>query len=734
MSEDKNLQSEEEKNPISEAENKVTNPVTPAEAANSAADPTEEVEKNNASEDASYPDSPIEGDSIEDVNAEGNEGVDEDVEILEASTVKTPPDESEDVTQQVNSPEQPDQKANETATSSVENSHQNDAEKVSEEAEVENQDNEPISKDTLEVEDEIEEEPSHDEDEVLPDYTLYSREQLVVAVEELTQQDTFKRSSKIIEIIEPLFKTMEDEKRNVALTKYIEEGGEEDSFEFRHDELFNRFDASQRLIRDRRAAFHKEKEAAKERNLAKKEELLEQLRELVDGENASTDIKPIKEIQEAWKAVGPVPNQHNRTLWANYNALLDRFYNNRHILFELKELDRKKNYAAKLELCEKAETLDKTENIKDAIIQLNELHEEYKKIGAVPREVQEELWQRFKSASDIIYKKRKEYLDSLKGELKENLVLKEKLIEELKSFTNFDSDRINDWNAKTKEILAVQKKWDAIGGVPREKAKEINKGFWSNFKKFFSNKNEFFKKLEGLRKVNLEKKEELVKQAEAFAESQDWESTAEKIKALQREWKSIGPVPEKQRNLIYAQFKEACDTFFNNKRSNANQAEAEFLENQKGKEAIIEKLIQLAGGNETSEEELLATASEYHSFGFVPRNSMKTLEQKFANALETYVATLGLDDSDAETLMIKAEMAGGGKSGASDKKLQKKESTLRRKINELEDNIALLNNNLAFFANSKTADKLKGEFDQKIETAEEELRKLKKQLRILRNL
>jgi hypothetical protein len=162
---------------------------------------------------------------------------------------------------------------------------------------------------------------------------------------------------------------MEDERKALALAKYKEEGGEADDFEFRHDEDYNRFDASLTLIRDRKANFYKEREASKAKNLEKKEALLEQLRDLVDGEHATTNINPIKKLQEEWKAIGPVPAQHNKTLWANYNALLDRFFNNRHILFELKELDRKKNYKAKLELCEKAEALDTYDNIKDAVIE-----------------------------------------------------------------------------------------------------------------------------------------------------------------------------------------------------------------------------------------------------------------------------------------------------------------------------------------------------------------------------
>lgn len=590
------------------------------------------------------------------------------------------------------------------------------------------------TEDDLHSEDDESDDEEEDHEEELPDYSEFNREQLVEVIEELSHQTTFKRSDRILAEIVPLFEEKEQQLREEALNKYVADGGEEDTFEFRHDELFNRFDASHRLIKDRKHSYFKEKEEARNRNLAKKQELLDQLRELVDGEEATTSIKPIKDIQEAWKQVGPVPGQHNKTLWANYNALLDRFFNNRHILFELKELDRKKNLEAKTELCEKAEALDKMTNIKDAVIQLNELHEEYKHIGPVPKEVQEELWQRFKSASDKIYRKRKDYLEDLKGELKENLEKKEALVKELEPFTTFNSDRINNWNSKTKEILAIQKKWDAIGGVPREKAKEINRGFWGSFKKFFANKNEFFKTLEGQRKENLDKKIELVKEAEELVQSQDWEQTAEKLKQLQRRWKDIGPVPEKKRNEVYEKFKAACDAFFTNKRAHQNKAEAKFVDNQKAKEAIINTINEKAKAGDGSEDELMELVEQFNTFGFVPRNAIKTIESQFSEALEAYAASLGLDENEAESLVIRAEMTGLQTGPGGNRRLNKKEGALRRQISELEDNIALWRNNLTFFANSKTADKLKTEFDQKIDAAVEEVRELKKQLRILRSL
>ena len=364
---------------------------------------------------------------------------------------------------------------------------------------------------------------------------------------------------------------------------------------------------------------------------------------------------------------------------------------------------------------------------------MNELHEEYKRIGAVPREVQETLWQRFKAASDKIYKKRKSRLDSLKGEFEENAKKKRVLAEELKPFIDFDSDRISEWNTKTKEIQSIQKRWDAIGGVPREQAKQINKLFWATFKKFFANKNQFFKRLESLRKENLEKKEELVNQAIALSESENLDATAEKLKGLQRQWKEIGPVPEKFRNDVYSRFKAACDHFFDKKRAAQSETEVEFQENLKAKEALITQMQKSAKSAEGTVEELSSLLEEFNGIGFVPRNSINTIDEKLKKAVDGYIKSIGLSDEAAQEVMLKAEF-GGKKTAAADKKIGKKESMLRRKVKELEDNIALWNNNLAFFANSKTADKLKAEFDEKIDKANEEIDHLKKQLKVLRNL
>ena len=269
-----------------------------------------------------------------------------------------------------------------------------------------------------------------------------------------------------------------------------------------------------------------------------------------------------------------------RPLWASYHALVDRFYDNRNIYFELKELDRKKNLAAKTELCVRAEKLADVTKIGEAIRELNELHEEYKHIGPVSREDQEPLWERFKKASDAVYARRDEYIGKLQQEFTNNLALKQQVIAEIAEFTTFQSDRIKEWNQKTTQIMALQKKWEAIGAVPRAKTKDINKQFWSAFKIFFSNKSGFFKKLDESRQQNLALKRELVAQAEAIKDNTtDWEKTANTLKALQVKWKEIGPVPDKVRESVFQEFKAACDHFFGQRRATLDAADKEQQEN-----------------------------------------------------------------------------------------------------------------------------------------------------------
>lgn len=574
-----------------------------------------------------------------------------------------------------------------------------------------------------------------DEEHKHADYSNYTKPQLVSLVKELARENNFKKVDNILKEIKPLYEEIREKERSAALEKFIAEGGEPDGFDYKGDELDNAFDATMKVIRDQRSQYFRQQEDHKNENLQKKQELIEKLRVLVDSPDNTNQFEAFKELQKEWRSIGPIPGTHAKTLWANYHALVDRFYDNQSIYFELKELDRKKNLEAKMELCARAERLADVEIIKDAIRELNELHQEFKHIGPVPVEEKEAVWQRFKTASDAVYAKRDAYLQTLQHELQQNLELKIKYGEEAEAFATFQSDRIKEWNEKTREILELQKKWEAAGGLPRAKARDVNKKFWSAFKSFFNNKNTFFKKLDEEREQNLQLKGELVKQALELKESQDWEKTSNDLKTLQQKWKDVGPVPEKFREKVFKEFKDACDYFFAQKRGQMGKVEQEQIDNLNLKTAICEELERNAAEGTASVDLLRELQERYSTIGFVPRKDISAIRNRYHEAVEKFVAVIpSLSDDERSRVMLENQLSDLKKDPMGDRKIYQKEQAIRKKISKAENDIALWKNNLEFFGRSQNADKVRDEFNEKIKIASEHLKELKQQLRLLRTV
>lgn len=575
-----------------------------------------------------------------------------------------------------------------------------------------------------------EEEEDHSEEHI--DFTHLSKAQLVNLLKDKISHGNIVRIDKLVHDIKAVFDDLVNKDKEEALSKFKEEGGSEDDFEYRPSDDEREFNKHYYEYRNQLGSLRKEAERQKEKNLAVKTELLNKLRDLVDGEETTLSMSSIKAIQDQWKTIGPVPVSQNKSLWASFNALMDRFYDNRSIYFELKELDRKKNLESKTELCEKAEALKVVKDLKDAIKALNELHDEFKHIGPVPRDAQEALWNRFKTASDMIYDRRKEFYDGQKEVFKKNQDEKEALIETLKTFMDFKADRIKDWNTKTKEILEIQKNWEKIGPVPREAGKEINKAFWAAFKQFFHNKNLFFKELDEIRATNQANAEALIAKAEELKDSTDWQNAANAFMKLQQDWKTLGPTPEKSRDALYKKFKAACDAFFESRRSTNKASNSEFESNLKKKQDICKQIQNAAGVDSPSEEHLTQLIGRFNEVGFVPRKNMKEMQAQFKAAVDSYLEKLNPEGSDKEDFLFRLNLNKIQADPNSIKTLNKKEHGIRKQISDLENSVTLWRNNLDFFAASKTADKLRDQFDIKIQKAEEEIDKLKKKLSILK--
>ncbi|WP_421897049.1 DUF349 domain-containing protein [Marinoscillum sp.] len=594
------------------------------------------------------------------------------------------------------------------------------------------------------TEDEASEDDSNEEDEDHGDeddklleslhFDNPTKDDLLAALKKVSGIEKMRVLDKALKEIKPPFDHIYEKEKEDALKNFVESGNDAADFVYKGDETDGQFFELYNQLRNKKQRFFSELEKSKDENLRKKNEILEKLRELVDGEESTASINALKALQEEWKKLGQVPGAHVKSLWANYNALIDRFYDNRSIYFELKELDRRKNLEGKLELCARAEELVNLENIKEAIVQLNELHEEFKHIGPIPKEDQEPVWQRFKAASDEIYAKRKEFFDELKHDLNENADKKQALGDEAAEFVSFNSDKISDWNKKTKQLLELQKKWEAIGGLPRDRARQINKHFWGNFKAFFANKNAFFKTLETQREENYNKKKELLEKAEALKNSEEWDQTANELKKLQNAWRDIGPVPEKYRNEVYQKFKAACDTFFERKRAQGSVQNKEFDQNLKKKEEICAMLEAYINSDTIELGQVYDLLEQYSEIGFVPRNAIKKIHDRYDDITNRLVSLEDLSDSQRAELETQIQLSKLKNSPHGGQKIQRKEGAIKRKLSSLESDIATWKTNLDFFADSKTADKLKADFNEKIEKATAEMEELKKQLQMLKQI
>jgi hypothetical protein len=531
-------------------------------------------------------------------------------------------------------------------------------------------------------------EEAEDEHELAeePDYSHYSSLQLVEAAEGLFKENSFRKVDAALRLLKNEIDRINREEKEAQLKKFLEAGGEEDGFVFKQDETVEQFYVHYKGLKEKKSKYFNDQEKKKQKNLEGKQDIVKQIKAIVEaGDTTKQAIDHLKELQKKWKETGGVPPQEAETLYETYNALLDRFYSQKNIENELIELDRKKNLEAKNEICKKAEALLQFTNINDAVNQLNKLHEEYRSIGHVPREEQEALWQRFKVASDKLYDKKRAFVGDVKKRLEENMKQKQDLCLKIEGYPEFTSDRIADWNAKTKEILALQEEWDKTGPAPREVAKDINKQFWSNFKTFFNNKGKFFERLEKQREENLKLKIALCEQAEAVKENAEWDETSDLLKKLQEDWKNVGPVPEAQRDSIYERFKAACDYFFNRKRNRKSTQDSEYETNLTKKKDICDTIEKMAKAKEHDEDKFDELLTTWQHTGFVPRKNMNSIQDRFAKVVDTYVDSLGMSGEEKEKYKIGIQVKLMGNNPNFDRKMFRKEQTIRKKIGSLEN-------------------------------------------------
>ena len=564
-------------------------------------------------------------------------------------------------------------------------------------------------------------------------------EQLKAILQASASSANFKKVDELTKEVRTVWEAIKQGERAEAIAAF--KAGNEDSeegFSFKGDEISQKIDAISAFIRTERSAFFSNLEKLREKALEGKTRLINDLRTLVDSDDNSdpahvnASFKAFKKIQEEWKGLGSVQGPMNQTLWQSYHALVDRFYSNRSIFFELLELDRKKNLQAKEVIAAKLEVMaaaiSEGGNVQKLLKEAEELFEEYKHIGPANRDDNEALWTRVKKSLDILFEQKRALNDAQKQVFTENLKVKREIADLMKHYAGFTAANISEWNQASKAVLALQEQWNNLkGGLPRDGGKEVSQNFWSDLKTFFKHKSEFFSKIDAERKANLAAKQALIDQVNGIVETGTiTPEVTQMVIETQKKWKEIGHVPEKQKDSIYAKFKAACDDYFNLTREKGKNAkDVEFEANLEAKQAILTEM-----GAMLQDPSLLASLGQkkaaWDAIGFVPRRDVKVIQESFRNtwnALIDLARTQPKEQLAAWGFELKS-LASEANTGGEEKKSASPDA--RKKIQTLENDIAVLTNNLEFFAKSKNSDKLREEVEKKIAQAEKELAQLKK--------
>jgi hypothetical protein len=490
-------------------------------------------------------------------------------------------------------------------------------------------------------------------------------------------------------------------------------------------------------FREGRARDAKAEDQSRAQNLVRKQELLTQLRQLVESAETKDSSQKLKQLQADWKATGPVPQTDSQETWNTYHGLLDRYYANQGRFYELKELDRRRNQEAKEALVARAEALKDAPGINKALDELKKLHDDWKHIGPVPGEQREPLWQRFLAASEAVHLRRKEFVDTRSAQEQENLKVKQALLERVLPFAEFTTERVNEWRSRTDELQEIKKEWEAAGPVPRAQADQLNKQYWNAYKAFFNRKNDFFKSLDSEKNTNLQAKYALIEQAEAAQQNPNFDEARNIIIRVQKEWKDIGRVPEKQADKIWKRFRAACDSVFERPKQETRHREERQTAANAEQTTRLDKLAQQVAALTPDEpgtlEGFRAMAADWQELDAEAAGTSDRGEEQFLTLMGKYLdKTAGITPTDREDLLFQLEIARLKARPQAQQAFTRKETGLRREIQELENDVATLQTNLDFFGRSKNADQLRQEYQGRMAETRLRIDKLKKQLKQLR--
>ena len=539
-----------------------------------------------------------------------------------------------------------------------------------------------------------------------------TKEEVIERLSEI-DNDACNADKQEIDLLKQTFYKLHKAEQEAARKAFEEQGGKPEEFVPAADPLENKFKEIMSSIKEKRSEMAAEAEREKEDNLAKKLQILDKMKDLIENSDDTGKIyNEFKELQQQWNDIKQVPIGKVNELWKSYQLYTEKFYDMVKLNNEFREYDFKKNLEQKTKLCEAAEKLAAEDDVVSAFHQLQNLHQEFRNIGPVAKELRESIWARFKAASTAINRRHQQHFEELKEKEQNNLDQKTVICEIAEAMEYDTFKTFADWEDKTKEILALQAKWKTIGYAPQKMNVKIFERFRAACDEFFKRKAAFYKDIKNSMAENLEKKKALCEKAEALKDSTDWKATAEILSKLQKEWKTIGPVSKKHSDAVWKRFIGACDHFFAQKnKANSSQRSVE-SDNMAKKENIISQLheIEKAGNEDESvADKIRGLIKEWNGIGHVPFKEKDRLYNDFHSTVDRLFAKLNITASEKKLSSFKSNLSSGNN-------LYRDREKLVRTYEGLKNDIQTYENNLGFLTSaSKKGNSLVQDIQRKIE-------------------
>lgn len=554
-----------------------------------------------------------------------------------------------------------------------------------------------------------------------PNYKEYTRQQLVDRLNELLQKESI--DLKEIEIIKNTFYTKRNaeiiEKRNI----FVEQGGKKEDFKIDEDPLDDVFKELLEKFKSIKKSIQNEKLAEQERNLEIKKQIIEKIEGLIEkGETLHKTFEELHSLQEEWNNVGNVPQKEEKQLNEKYNFTLQKFYDWVKINKELRDFDLKRNLEQKKKLCEEAEALLIEPKVTVAYKKLQNLYKLWNKIGPVPKENADEIYQRFKEVSSIINKKHYDYFQRIKKEQKDNLKAKTLLCEEAEKIADVNYTTSKEWRQKSEEMDELMKLWRLIGFAPKKYNNQIFERFIKARNKFFEAKKQFYQTFTEEMDKNLKLKKELIDKVDALKDSEDWQNASKEIIEIQKQWKNIGPVPKEHKDEIWKTFNEKCNYFFERLREHRKQSKEKEKENLKLKKELIEK-IKNYKSSQDPEEDLKALKefqNQWAEIGFVPYKDKNTINSEYQKSISELMKKLSIDEKKQNKFKTKQKIEKIISTNNASYRLRKEIEFIKNKIDKLHSEIMTIENNLRFFVETKEDNPLLNNLKNKLKKLKEQ--------------